>query len=101
MDQKKYPVWTLTFFGASSSNFFNKGLPNKFLMFLSSVLIPLSNDTTFVEKNDVALNWTFTGLWPIQNTHCHQWGLMYLKYGVSTETRLATFCRYNTNPETD
>ena len=47
-------------FGASSSNFFNKGLPNKILMFLSSVLIPLSNDTTFVEKNDVALNWTFT-----------------------------------------
>ena len=32
------------------SNFFNKGLPYKILTFLSSVLIALSNDTTFVDK---------------------------------------------------
>ena len=51
---KIYQVWTLTFFGVSSSNFFNKGLPNKILMFLSSVLIPLSNDTTFVDKKRCA-----------------------------------------------
>ena len=59
---KKYQVWTLTFFGASSSNFFNKGLPNKILMFLILVLIPLSNDTTFLEKNYVAFNLTFSAL---------------------------------------
>ena len=39
------------YFGASSYNFFNKGLPYKILMFLSSVLILLSNDITFVDKN--------------------------------------------------
>ena len=39
----------LTFFGAKS-NFFDKGLPTKILMCLSSVLIPLSNDNTFVDK---------------------------------------------------
>ena len=47
---KKIIMFGLTFFGASSSNFFNKGLPNKILIFLSSVLIALSNDTTFVKK---------------------------------------------------
>ena len=55
-----YQVWTQTFFWPSSSNFFNKGLPYKILMFLSSVLIALSNDTTFVGKNEVALNLTCT-----------------------------------------
>ena len=50
MAKKKF-MFGLTFFGASSSNFFNKGLPYKILMFLSSVLIALSNDTTFEDKN--------------------------------------------------
>ena len=50
MAKKNYHVWTLTFFGASSSNFFDKGLPYKILMFLSLVLVALSNDTTFEDK---------------------------------------------------
>ena len=47
---KKIIMFGLTFFGVSSSNFFNKGLPYKILLFLSSVLIPLSNDTTFYRQ---------------------------------------------------
>ena len=41
------------FFWVSSYNFFNNGVPHKFLWFLGSVLLALCNDTTFVEKTHV------------------------------------------------